>query len=67
MTAHSICDHECIFEAEILSRNGSFVTVKAQGLERRVKIMQDSEGEEFIFAMGRYSMAPVFRARNIRK
>lgn len=62
LKARSIGDQDCIFEAEVLTRKGSFVTVKAQNQERRVKIQTDSEGNEFIYALGRYSMAPIFRA-----
>jgi hypothetical protein len=62
LTARSACDHECIFSAEVLKRAGKFATVKAMGETRRVKIHADDSGE-FIFAIGRYSMAPVFRAR----
>ena len=56
-----MCDHECVFAAEVLARKGSFVTVKAMGNTRRVKVMNLGDGE-FIFALGRYSMAPIFRA-----
>jgi hypothetical protein len=61
LKARSACDQNCIFEVKVLARKGAFVTVKAEGIVRRVKVMNDSEGE-FVFAMGRYSMAPIFRA-----
>lgn len=62
LTARSICDHDCIFSANVISRNKSFVTVKVQGNEKRVKVQTDSEGNEFVYAMGKHSMCPVFRA-----
>lgn len=62
LTARSACDSACVFSAEVLERNGSFVRVRAEGIERRVKVSADERGE-FVLAMGRYSMAPVFRAR----
>lgn len=61
LKARSICDYDTVFEAEVLERKGRFVTVKAEGQTRRVMVMSDGEGE-FIYAMGRYSMAPIFRA-----
>jgi hypothetical protein len=63
LTARSICDYDCVFSVEILERKGSFVVVKVQGNTKRVKVYSDDSGE-FIFAMGRYSMCPVFRAVN---
>lgn len=61
LTARSVCDYECVFTAEVLERKGAFVTVKAQGNTRRVKVMNLGDGE-FIYAMGKYSMCPIFRA-----
>ena len=61
LKARSICDGNCEFTAEVLERNKSFVTVKAQGIVRRVKVHNTGDGE-FIYAHGRHSMAPVFRA-----
>jgi hypothetical protein len=46
---------------EVIERKGSFVTVKAQGNVSRKKVMTDDQGE-YVFALGKYSMAPIFRA-----
>lgn len=62
LIARSICDHDCIFKAEVIERKNNFATVKAMNAIKRVKIFLDEDGTEFIFALGRYSMAPVFRA-----
>ena len=62
LKARSIGDADCIFTAEIIERKGSFVTVKAMGNMKRVKVQKDSDGNEFIYAIGKYSMCPVFRA-----
>lgn len=62
LTARSIGDWNCVYVAEILGRKGKFVTVKADGREKRVMVRTDHEGNEFIFALGQYSMAPVFKA-----
>ena len=61
LTARSIGDHDCIFTAEIIERKGMFAIVKAQGIMRRMKVYTDERGE-FIYALGKYSMCPVFRA-----
>ena len=62
LTARSICDHDCIFTAQVLERKGSFATVVFQGETKRIKVHNLGDGE-FVFAAGRYSMAPVFRAK----
>lgn len=61
LTAKSICDADCIFSVEVLTRKNSFVTVKAMGNVSRCKVYTDSRGE-FIYAFGKHSMAPIFRA-----
>jgi hypothetical protein len=60
LTARSICDYNCIFSAQIISRTKSMATVKAMGKVSKCKIYTDERGE-FIFALGKYSMAPIFR------
>jgi predicted choloylglycine hydrolase len=62
LTARSACDYECIFRVTVIERKNSFATVKVMGSEKRVKINKDSCGNEFVYAMGKHSMAPVFRA-----
>ena len=61
LKARSVCDNDCIFSAEVIERKGAFVTVKAQGNVSRKKVMIDDQGE-YVFALGKYSMAPIFRA-----
>lgn len=67
LATRSICDHNCIFEAEILERKGNFVRVKAMGNIKRVKVFTDSRGIEYIYALGKYSMAPRFSANEIKE
>lgn len=64
LTARSIGDYNCVFTADILERNKSFVTVKAQDRVKRVKVHADSHGE-FIYAHGKFSMCPIFRAKSV--
>ena len=61
LQSRSICDHDCIFSVEVIERKGSFVTVKAMNEIKRMKVHSDSCGE-FIYALGKYSMCPIFRA-----
>lgn len=56
------CNSDCIFEGTILKRTAKTVTVKSMGETKRCKIHADSEGNEYIFPYGQYSMAPTFRA-----
>lgn len=60
LTAHSICDYDCIFSLTVLNRKGSFATVRFQGNEKRVKVKNDGDCE--YVKPGNYSMAPIFRA-----
>lgn len=61
ITARAICDADCIFTAHVLERKGNFVTVKVQGEVSRKKISLDMDGNEVVYALGKYSMCPVFR------
>jgi len=62
LKARSACDHECIFTAEVIERKGNWVMIKtdSRGVKRK-KIMLDHDGHEFVYALGQYSMAPLFR------
>lgn len=61
ITAKSICDADCIFTAEVLERKGNFVTIKIMGEVSRKKVSLDMDGNEVVYALGKYSMCPVFR------
>lgn len=63
----SICNHDCIFEVEVLKRTAKTVTICEYGHEvKRVKVHVDTDGREFIFPHGQYSMAAVIRADETR-
>ena len=61
LTTRSICDYNCIYKLEVLSRKGAFAVIKWMNKEMRKKVLVDSDGCEFIMPE-RYSMAPVFTA-----
>lgn len=58
----SIGDHNCIFEGTILARTAKTVTVKVGKFGIFKRKVHTREGNEFIFPLGQYSMAPTFRA-----
>ena len=62
LSARSICDYNCIFTATVIKRTAKTVTIKIRGDQKRCKIQSDNDGNEFIFPLGRYSMAPTFKA-----
>jgi hypothetical protein len=61
ITARSICDYDCIFSIEILSRTKHFVTVKDMYETHKCKITVWG-GRETIKPFGSYSMSPIFKA-----
>lgn len=61
LTARSLCDYDCIYTVNVLERKGKFVRVEYQGEVKRVMVRVDSEGREYIYALGVYSMCPMFR------
>lgn len=60
ITARSICDYHCIFSAKVISRKGNFVTLFMDGVELIKKVNTNYNGEEYVMALGSYSMAPAF-------
>jgi hypothetical protein len=63
LSSRSICDHNCIFRGVVIKRTAKTVTVTtAMKGVKRCKVHFDSNGDEFIFPFGQYSMSPVFRA-----
>lgn len=64
----SLCDHECIFSFEIVSRTEKTVTIKWYGdYVTRRKIRIGSDGVERIDPHGRYSMSPILSADDVRE
>lgn len=61
LKARCIGDSEITFTAEVIERKGNFAIVKAHGNTNRMKVYADDKGE-YVYALGKYSMAPIFRA-----
>ncbi len=65
LTQASICDNDCIFKAYVISRTAKTLKIKMAGYSevKTCRIKLDAEENEFIFPLGRYSMAPTFKAQ----
>lgn len=50
---------------EVKKRSSKFVTILFDGEEKRVKIYVDDQGAEFIYPEGKYSQAPIARAKSV--
>jgi hypothetical protein len=59
LTATSVCDSNCKWTATVIERKGNFVTALIDGktVRKKVNVWQD---EEYVFLLGKYSMAPIF-------
>lgn len=64
LKARSVCDYECEFTAKVIERKGNFVKVLVNDSKevKRVKVHTDYSGQEIVYAMGKYSMCPIFKA-----
>jgi len=60
-----IGDADAVFQMKILARSAKTVTVAGpQGL-KQLRVSLDHEGGEQVYPFGRYSMAPVCRAKRL--
>ena len=63
LTARSICDYNCIFTLNVISRKGNFATINYMNQTKRTKVYVDFDGTEYL-QPEKYSMSPIFRATN---
>lgn len=65
LRAASIADHNCIFYGCVINRTEKTLTLNLEsesyGIRKR-KIYKDEKGNEYCFPLGKFSMAPIFRA-----
>lgn len=64
----SICDYNCIWKFTVTARTAKTVTITqtdgyGKGKAKKAKVYEASDGE-YIYPLGRYSMAPILRAIN---
>lgn len=59
LTATSVGDSNCKWTASVIERKGNFVTALIHGeiVRKKVNVWN---GEEFVYLLGKYSMAPIF-------
>ena len=59
LTATSVGDNNCKWTATVMERKGNFVIALIQGeiVRKKVNVWN---GEEYVFLLGKYSMAPIF-------
>ena len=63
LSAKSICNSDCVFKATVLKRTAKFVTLQMEGENEAVRVgITTTDGVERVWPLGRYSMAPSFRA-----
>jgi len=60
-----IGDADAVFQVKILARTAKTVSVAGpQGL-KQLRVSRDHEGSEQLYPFGKYSMAPVCRAKRL--
>lgn len=60
LEARSFADYDCIFRVTVLRRTPKMAVVRYFEKEYRCKVHTNSQGDEYIAALGTYSMAPLF-------
>ena len=62
----SVCDHNCIWEYEVVKRTNSTITIKDEkgniSTCRINKLYSEMDNGEVIMPLGKYSMCPMLRA-----
>jgi hypothetical protein len=60
LKATSVCDSNCVWTAKVIERKGNFITALIQGeiVRKKVNIWNN---EEYVYLLGKYSMAPIFK------
>lgn len=63
-SCRSTCDHNCIWSFEIIKRTNKSVWIKNIDNNISRKVISIYNGEEQIFPLGKYSMAPILGAND---
>lgn len=63
LKATSVCDSNCVWFAKVIERKGNFVTalIENEIVRKKVNVFN---GEEYVYLLGKYSMAPIFKLQN---
>lgn len=62
----SVCDHDCVWQFEVLARTAKTITVKPAGSSKvqKFRISNKIIDSEVVYPFGHFSMAPVLRSSN---
>jgi hypothetical protein len=60
LKATSMCDSNCVWVSKVLERKGNFIiaVINNEIVRKKVNIFN---GQEFVYLLGKYSMAPIFK------
>ena len=58
LSARSSCDYDCVFRFTVIKRTAKTVTVKYHDQLKTVKVRVWSNGTEYCYPLGTFSMAP---------
>lgn len=61
-SCNSVCDHNCVWTFKVIKRTANTITITGDEGQVRRKVYPDMNGNEMIWPMGQYSMAPILRA-----
>ena len=63
LKATSVCDSNCVWFAKVIERKGNFVVavINNEIVRKKVNVFN---GQEFVYLLGKYSMAPIFKLTN---
>ena len=62
----SVCDYDCIWEFEVAKRTAQTITTACGKTLRFNKTLSEYNQAETVFPQGRYSMAPILTADNLK-
>jgi hypothetical protein len=62
LSCRSLGDWDCVFRFTVVKRTAKFVTLLYHGIENKVAIRHWSDGVEYCYPLGTYSMAPALRS-----
>jgi hypothetical protein len=63
LKATSVCDSNCVWFAKVIERKGNFIVavIDNQIVRKKVNVFN---GQEYVYLLGKYSMAPIFKLKN---
>jgi hypothetical protein len=62
LSCRSVGDWNCVFSFKVVKRSAKFVTLLYHGIEHKVSVRNWSDGCEYCYPLGTFSMAPLLRS-----